>query len=223
MGVRIKICGITTVDDALMVTAAGADAVGLNLFDGPRRIDVARVHDILSALPPMMTAVALLNVSAGRIPADVDGLLDRHRVSHVQMYGRVTGDVIARWRRGGFRPIYVVHVAGPEFSATVRTLLDAGPESRPSAILLDAADDGRAGGTGVPADWESIRRARESGAMADWPPVILAGGLRPDNVEQAIAAVEPWAVDVSSGVESSPSRKDANLVRRFIEAVRRCG
>lgn len=219
MVVKTKICGVTTVDDALMVARAGADAVGLNFFAGPRKIDVDLADRMLSALPPMITVVALADVSRGCVPADVLGLLDRHRVSHVQMYGHVSGELVAQLRRDGFRPIYVVHVDGPAFRETVQTLLDAGPASRPSAILLDTADDHRAGGTGKPVDWESVRQVRESGAMAGWPPIILAGGLRPENVGQAIAAVKPWAVDVASGVESSPGRKDRDRVRAFIEAV----
>ena len=218
MGVRIKICGITSVDDALMVAEAGADAIGLNFFAGPRRIDVGLADRILSALPPMIAVVALVDVSRGGVPADVLGLLDRHRVSHVQMYGCVTGETIAELRRDGFRAIYVAQVDGPAFCETVRALLDAGSESRPSAILLDAADERRAGGTGKPADWDLLREVGESSAMADWPPIMLAGGLRPDNVGQAIAVVKPWAVDVASGVESSPGRKDAALVRAFVEA-----
>lgn len=223
MLVRIKICGITTVDDALSVAQAGADAIGLNFFAGPRRIDVGLGDRILSALPPMITVVALVDVSEGHVPTDVLSLLDRHRVSHVQMYGCVAPEAVSQLRRDGLRPIYVAHVDGPAFSETVRALLDAGPESRPSAILLDATDERRAGGTGKRADWDAVRQTRESGAMVDWPPIILAGGLRPGNVNQAIAAVRPWAVDVASGVESSPGRKDAALVRAFVEAVREHG
>ena len=222
MLVRIKICGITTVDDAFMVAQAGAHAIGLNFFAGPRKIDVGLADRILSALPPLVTVVALADLSQGHVPPDVLGLLDRHRVSHVQMYGHVTGEVVTQLRRDGFRPIYVAHVDGPAFSETVHALLDDGPASRPSAILLDATDQRRAGGTGKPADWQLLRQLRESGAMTGWPPIILAGGLRPDNVGQAVAAMKPWAVDVASGVESSPGRKDPALVRAFIEAVRQC-
>lgn len=221
MLVKTKICGITTVEDALLVARAGADAVGLNFYQGPRRIDLSRAEAILSALPPMISVVALVDVSQGRLPADVHRLLDRHRVSQIQMYGHVTGEAVAHLRRNGFRTIYVAHVDGPEFHDSVRTVLDSDAASSPSAILLDTADAQRAGGTGRPVDWEWIRHARESGAMVGWPPVILAGGLRPENVGQAIAAVQPWTVDVASGVESSPGKKDASLVRSFIDAVRR--
>ena len=217
---RVKICGITSVDDALMVTDAGADAIGLNFVAGPRKIDGARALEILAIVPPFTTVVALVNAGKEGPPDELLDMLAPHWVSHVQMYGDVTAKSVVSVRRDGMQPIYVAQVAGAGFAGDVQKVLDQCGELGPAAIMLDAYDDRRFGGTGRAMDWELIRQARESGSMDDWPPIILAGGLHPGNVVEAITVTSPWGVDVASGVESSPGRKDAALVEAFIKAVR---
>ncbi|NOS99805.1 MAG: phosphoribosylanthranilate isomerase [Phycisphaerales bacterium] len=215
--IRIKICGVTTVDDARAVADLGADLIGLNLYDGPRKIDVPRASEILNQLPASITPVVLLDAAAGRIPRE---LIERHRITHLQLYGPVAPDLIRALSADGLRPIYVAAAVTAAFVSDVQRFLDACGDRPPAAILLDAVAPDRAGGTGRRADWDAIRHAREIGRTNGWPPIWLAGGLRPDNVTDAIRMVQPDVVDVSSGVESSPGRKDPSAVDAFVRAVR---
>lgn len=223
MAVRVKICGITSVDDARMVADAGADAIGLNFVAGPRKIDLELAEQILCRLPPWTTAVALAEVGRGEVSDEVLEVLAPHWVSHIQLYGAVTPETIMGLRVDGLKPIYVAHVGGADFCVEIQKVLDCCADHGPAAVLLDAHDARRLGGTGRPVDWDLIRQVGESGVMDDWPPLILAGGLTPENVSEAISVTKPWGVDVASGVESSPGRKDAGLVEAFIRAVRSAG
>ncbi len=219
---KVKICGITTVADALTAANFGADAIGLNLFTGPRKLSLTTADEILTALPPMVAAVALVDVSPGRIHETTASLLTKHRVSCVQAYAPgcgVSPETIAALRDIGLRVIVTATDDAASFPHVVSEYLNRCKTARPAAILVDAFDAEREGGTGRRADWESIRNARESGELADWPPLLLAGGLNPGNVAEAISIVQPWGVDVCSGVESSPGRKDAARVGAFIEAA----
>ena len=221
---KVKVCGITTVADALLVSGAGADAIGINLFAGPRRIDSEAADAILAALPPMMTPVLLIGISAGGIPSEAADLLTRHRVSHLQIYAdqgqEGPADTVSALCQAGYRPIVTTAVRPDTFPGSVDQWLRRCASTRPAAILLDAFDAKRAGGTGCQADWTIIREARQAGVMAEWPLVLLAGGLRPDNVAEAIALVRPWGVDVCSGVESTVGHKDPEKLRAFINAAK---
>ncbi len=239
MTVKVKICGITTVEDALMAAEAGADAIGLNLVGGPRRIDLPQAERILDVLPPLVTPVALVSVAdspTGEMNEQVMEMLATRWVSTLQVYGDLTGQILARFLWEGFRVILPVPVRDAGFAATGLPAWgtpepEAGPAGRtganltasevpvgrrPVAILLDTHDPQKAGGTGRSFAWSWVREARERGELKDWPPIMLAGGLTPDNVAEAIAEARPFAVDVSSGVESSPGRKDPEKVRRFV-------
>ncbi len=218
--VRIKICGITRPEDAIAAAVAGADAIGLNFIGGPRRIDVDSAAAILQALPAFCTPVALVDVSLGDVPADLLELIGRHWVSHLQLYGDVGAGTITRLRADGFHPIIVHAVEASTFADEIGQRLATMSTALPAAILLDAHVPGLAGGTGRTADWQAIAAAREAGAMQTWPPVMLAGGLNPENVAEAIRQVRPWAVDVSSGVESAPGRKDPEQMTAFVARAR---
>lgn len=218
--VRTKICGITSVADALTVSRAGADAVGLNFFDGPRKIELHEADRILDALSPPMTVVALVDVTPGDIPPDLLEMFGRHSVSHIQMYGAVSPETLRRVGHHGLHAIFVEHADDDAFADRIRRFLDACAGDSPAAILLDAAHDRLAGGTGKNTDWQAIRHARLSGKMSGWPPLILAGGLNPNNVLDAIQATRPWMVDVASGVERTCTHKDSGLVQEFIRAVK---
>lgn len=220
---KVKICGITSVQDAQAAADAGADAVGLNLVAGPRQIDLERAEPILKNLPPLLTPIALVDVSSGRIPDSFLELLGCFWVSHVQMYGQVTPDTVARLRSDGFRPVLVQHVRAGDFPGATQSFLDRCSNAGPAAVLLDAYDDTRLGGTGETIDWSSVAEARRSGELDGWPPILLAGGLTPGNVGDAITAVGPWGVDVSSGVEDSPGHKSAEKMRAFVQSARRSG
>lgn len=217
---RVKICGITSVEDARQAAQAGADAIGLNFYAGPRRIDLATGEAILASLPPFVTPVALIGVAGDQIDDDLLTMLIRGRVGLLQVHGDAALGVMARLSEVGFAIIQPLAVRESTFA-------DAAPFWgkgwwRPTAVILDTYDPNRAGGTGQTFCWDWVDRARKAGHLNEWPPIILAGGLNPDNVADAIRIARPWAVDVSSGVESqgAPGRKDARKMRAFVRAAR---
>ena len=218
---RVKICGITNKADALAAAHAGADAIGLNFVGGPRQIAEGPAAEILECLPPMVTPVALVRLENGRLSDAVVELLGRYWVSHVQVYGTVTIEALDGLSRDGFRPMPVVTIRDADFAreaAIWRGCRAGGPK----AVVLDAYHPGKEGGTGIAFQWDWIPNAARSGALEGWPPIVLAGGLTPENVAEAARIVRPYAVDVASGVEvdGSPGLKDAVKVRRFIENAR---
>ena len=199
---RVKICGITAVDDAREAASAGADAIGLVFAEGPRRIDTERAREIIATVGPFVTPVALFVNS----PLDsIIDITDELGIRTVQLHGDEPPEFVEK-----LRPLRVIKAVGVAGKAD----LDGLDRFRADALLLDARVPGKAGGTGQVFDWslavEPAERFR----------VILAGGLHPDNVADAVRQVRPYAVDVSSGVESSPGRKDPVKVRTFIERAR---
>lgn len=215
---RVKICGITGVDDAAAAVKAGADAIGLNFVSGPRRIDPDRAREILQHLPPMVTPVALVRLEQGQIAEPLRELLSQYRVSHLQLYGQVTAEILNLLIQDGLCPMPVVKVKDQHFTEQVTGWgADIG-QDRPSAIVLDAYDPNQEGGTGTAFSWDWVASARKHNEFAKWPPIVLAGGLNPDNVREAIQIAQPYAVDVSSGVEveGSPGTKDAAKMRAFV-------
>jgi phosphoribosylanthranilate isomerase len=208
--VRIKICGITCPEDLDAAIAAGADAVGLNFHPAsPRCVGPAHAEQLVRRLPPFVEGVAVLvgqSVQAARAQVERLGLRS------FQVHGGTpeVADVFP------FHYIPAFQVRDESGLAAIDAYLDACRQAGalPAAILVDGHAPGLHGGTGRPAPWD---------LLAGWRPgvpLILAGGLTPDNVAEAVRRVAPWAVDVASGVESSPGRKDAEKVRRFIAAAR---
>jgi phosphoribosylanthranilate isomerase len=196
----IKICGVTTPEDARFAAAAGADAVGINLWPRSKRYaDDAAARAVVAALPPGVLKVGVfVNAPAAEVAARVASLgLDR-----AQLHGDETP---AEFAGLGERLIRVVRVRDEASFA-------AAEGWSPPLYLYDALVDGF-GGAGVTAPWPLIARLARR-------PFLLAGGLTPENVADAIAATRPDGVDVASGVESAPGRKDPERVRRFIEAAR---
>lgn len=219
---RIKICGITTIEDAVAAAAAGADAIGLNFVGGPRELDLARAREILPHVPALVTPVALVRLEQGRLSDALVELLGEFWVSYLQVYGALTRAALADLRREGFRPMPVVAVKEASFASGAAEWLSEVPDERAAAVVLDAFDPGRAGGTGRVFPWDWVIAARRTGGLAGWPPIILAGGLRPENVAEAVRTVAPYAVDVSSGVEldGMPGRKDRAKMEAFVRAAR---
>ncbi len=199
---------------------AGADSIGLNLVAGPRRVDVRTAQSILSALDPSVSTVILTPWADGRMPDDVSGLLARSGVSCVQPYGDVTPQDVAALARQGVRTLLVQHVSRESFPRQTGEFVARCGATKPWAILLDAGDSGRLGGTGRTLDWDVVAAARQAGSCAGWPPLVLAGGLTAQNVAQAVSVVQPWGVDVSSGVESSPGHKSFEKMLAFVTAAR---
>lgn len=215
----VKICGITNESDARIALDAGADWIGLNLVAGPRQITLDCALRIIESLDAPNRAIALLRAEpAGSWPQRLRTLANAG-VGGIQCYGDA-GSCLAR--EAGARAltsILVHHVfRGHELSGLNEFLGNRG-ESRPDYLLMDTGDQAKLGGTGQALDWAGLAAVLEVAGLA-LPPILLAGGLTPNNVAQGIAQLSPAGVDVSSGVEIAPGRKDAARVRAFVSAAR---
>jgi phosphoribosylanthranilate isomerase len=199
--VRIKICGVTRLEDALLAARLGADALGFNFWPGSRRhVTTAAARAIIARLPPFVTPVGVfVNQSEGEMRA----IAAESGIQVFQLHGDEPPELCARL------PLPVVKAIPVDQVATLSRLLSYEVQ----AFLLDTPSRGY-GGTGRPFDWTLAE------GVSEVAPVILAGGLTPENVAAAVRAVRPWAVDVASGVESSPGVKDAGRMSRFVHAVR---
>ncbi len=199
---RVKICGITRVDDALTAATLGADAVGLVFYPpSPRAVKISQARDIASAVPPFVTVVALfVNPS----PEDVAAVLRAVPVDLLQFHGSESAEECLQFGRPYIKAISMRHDV--ELS---RSVLE---HDSARALLLDAYKVGVPGGTGTSFDWSMV---------PDRPgkPIILAGGLTVENVASAIRQVEPYAVDVSGGVEASRGIKDPRKIAAFVREV----
>jgi phosphoribosylanthranilate isomerase len=195
--VRVKICGITSAADAHRAVEYGADALGFVFHpDSPRRVSVAMARQIVASLPPFVTAVGVF----------VNETIDRVRqirteagLDLVQLHGDESPETVSAL---GPSVIKAIRIQGIESFARL-------VEYAPRAFLLDAHSDAAYGGTGLQFDWD----------LAQWVediPVILAGGLTPGNVAEAVRRVHPFGVDVSSGVEAEPGIKDPQKLKAFI-------
>jgi len=210
--VRVKICGVRTAAELLHAAECGADAVGLNFHPpSPRSLSPAQARELLDRLPPFVEAVGVF--VQRRLDELRELLGELGRVRTVQVHGGEPEVVAAA-------PYHYVPALQVRDEADLRraeAYLEAcrARGSLPAALLLDGHAPGLAGGTGRTAPWALLAGFRPG------VPVILAGGLTPENVAEAIRAVRPYAVDVASGVESSPGVKCPEKVRAFIEAARR--
>jgi phosphoribosylanthranilate isomerase len=215
MAFRIKICGITNVDDARAATEAGADALGFNFYDKSRRfVDVESARAIAREVPKGVNKVG---VFVNTDLAGIERIVESVGLDTVQLHGDEPASLVAQLPKGV--NIIRAYRSGPEgFEGLERYLRACIAQFRwPDAVLIDANAPTDFGGSGELADWQQIRRERTS--LMDLP-LILAGGLTPKNVATAIAAVEPHGVDVASGVESSPGKKDPLKVGDFVAAAR---
>ena len=206
MPTRIKHCGITSLDDAHLAAEAGAWALGMIFWPGsPRRCALDEAQLIGTAL---RRTVHLTGVFVNQRLDEIDLAVQAAGLAFVQLHGdegpAFCGEVA---RRTGAKVIKAVRVRS-------RATLQAAAAYHTDLLLLDAHVEGMPGGTGRTVDWDLVRRAKLV------PPLILSGGLNPGNVAEAIAATQPFAVDVASGTESAPGVKDPALLRAFHEAVR---
>lgn len=202
MKTRVKICGITSATDARAATQAGCDAVGLVFYrPSPRYVSVEQAKDIVFSLPPFVAAVGLF-VNASE--SEISTVLSQVRLDLLQFHGEETPAECSRY---GIPYIKAVRVReGTNLLQYAAAYGDA------RALLLDTYKEGTAGGTGEVFDWNMI-----PGNIPK--PVILAGGLSPENVADAIRRVRPFAVDVSGGVEKSKGIKDAAQIAAFMQGV----
>jgi phosphoribosylanthranilate isomerase len=204
--IHVKICGITNWLDAKASQEAGANMLGLNFYDRSlRRVSTAEAAQIRRTIDPRIQAVG---VFVNAPPAEIVSLHGLLKFHAVQLHGDETPAIVSEVARTV--PVIKAFRVGADFPAsTFEKYHDA------LAFLLDGARAGQFGGTGAAADWNIARRAASAHR------IILAGGLTPENVGAAIRAVRPYAVDVASGVESKPGKKDHAKLKAFIEEVRR--
>lgn len=200
---RVKICGITRIEDALAACEAGADALGFVFWAGSKRaLTAAAARDVIARLPPFVTTVGLFMDSSESHVWDVLGEVP---LAMLQFHGDESADFCERFDKPYIKALPMGAGHSPQDYAA--------PHETALGFLLDSHAPGEAGGTGTTFDWTRV--------PDDFTrPIILAGGLTPANVREAVRTVRPWAVDVSSGVESAPGIKDIGKMQTFIEQVR---
>lgn len=201
MRTRVKICGITTPEDALLAARCGADAIGLVFYPpSPRNVSLEQAREILAAVPAFVTTVGLF------VDADSDyvqQLLQQLKLDLLQFHGDETPEYCSQFSRPYIKALRMK--PGLNISQLANSYSDA------QGILLDAWVPGIPGGTGQSFDWQQIPELNR--------PLILAGGLSVTNVADAINMVKPWAVDVSGGVEQAKGKKSPTKVQKFMQAA----
>jgi phosphoribosylanthranilate isomerase len=217
---RIKICGVTRPQDAVAAARAGADAIGMVFYPQARRcISLDRAREILRTLPAFVTPVGLF------VDQDVDEIrrvAGALHLRHVQLHGHESEDVVAALRE--FTVLKAVRAA----RETLKVELDLWRENIASmelshlhGFVLETPATGGPGGTGVENDWAAISDLQRAGVFDGLPPVIAAGGLRPENVADVVRRIQPYAVDVSSGVEAAFGEKSPERIGQFVAEVAR--
>ena len=201
--VKIKICGITNLEDALLAAELGADALGFIFFpQSPRKVAPETAREIIAQLPPFVASVGVFVDEAAAVVQDLAASLG---LDWVQLHGQESPEYC---RNLGRRVIKGFRIKDENSLRELEPYRDA-----VQAFLLDTYKKGQVGGTGEVFDWYLAREAKKFGQ------IILAGGLTPENVAQAIAAARPQAVDAASGTEAEPGRKDPAKLRAFFRAV----
>jgi phosphoribosylanthranilate isomerase len=203
---EIKICGITNLDDASFAAECGADALGFNFYlKSPRYIAPERAKEIIERIPERITKVG---VFVNHDALEVKKIVGFCGLNLIQLHGNESSEYCCQFPRS-----LLIKALFPQREADLRKL-----RTYPvRAILVDAYDPLRYGGTGKRSDWGIAVKVKKTHLL------IIAGGLSPDNIREAIEIVSPHAVDINSGVESSPGRKDPEKVKKIVEIVRRTG
>ena len=203
MTTRIKICGITNVEDALKACELGADAIGFIFAESPRQVSLEEAADIADQLPPFVKTVGVFTSENPRVAAVADWV----PLDLIQLHGDQT-EQFAEWL-GQDRVLRGVRIKDEKSLDWLKKW------ERGTGYVLDTWAKSKKGGTGDTFDWNLALRAKEFGK-----PIVLAGGLTPENVAEAIRIVRPYAVDVSSGVEAFRGKKDHAKMKEFIDHVR---
>ncbi len=217
--IRVKICGITTLDDALLAAEAGADALGFIFVEGtPRFVTPAAVRPIVRALPPFVTPVGVFwDHPRGHVKA----VAETCGLRALQFHGDERPEDLAGYELPVIKTLKLSPAAaGPAAAADALGRLRTAVPPHAAAVLLDSAARWSEGEARAPVEWTAAA-AVAAACREGGPRVILSGGLTPDNVAAAVRAVRPYAVDVNSGVEARPGRKDPDRVRRFVAEARR--
>ena len=201
---KIKICGIKTVNDALTAMDVGANMLGFNFYPkSPRYIGVGQCRDIMSVMRKY-GHITYVGVFVNASVAEIRATMDTCALTLAQLHGDETSETLNSLYGRAFKA----------FRDVPQSMNGFAREEAP-AFLVDGSVKGAYGGTGVTADWS------RAASLAKHYPILLAGGLTPENVAQALQVVRPWGVDVASGVESGPGVKDANKMKAFVQAVKR--
>ncbi len=199
---KVKICGIKTLSDAKFAVDYGADAIGFVFAESIRNISKEKARAIVQKLPPFVTTVGLFVNDTAK---NIEAICRFCGLDAIQLHGNERPALLNNLK--GFKTIKAFRIRNEKDIIPIK-------KYKPDAILLDGYSENRMGGTGTSFDWKIVKRLRTS------IPIIVAGGLTHLNVSQAIRIVNPYAVDVSSGVESSPGKKDRKLIKKFIDAVK---
>lgn len=201
---KIKICGIKTINDALAAIDAGADYLGFNFYPkSVRFIEKQVCVEITSVLKKEFPQIKLVGVFVNSSVEEVKIIMETCSLDLVQLHGDETPEMLNALDGRAFKAFRGIPESVDEFA-----------RSESPAFLVDASVNGAYGGTGVTADWDGAAE------LAKKYPLLLAGGLTPENVAEAVRRVKPWGVDVASGVESAPGEKDARKIKAFVQAVR---
>lgn len=211
MSVKVKICGITNLADAQVAVDAGADFLGFNLYaKSPRYIAPEQIAEILTSLA-LPSDVQTVGIFVNTPVDDVITILDQTGLDLAQLHGDETEGALATLAGRGFKALRPTD----SVAAKQASVFTSYPQASAPQILIDAYHPSGYGGTGHQADWSLAASIAQS-----TPRLLLAGGLTAANIQSAIEAVTPWGVDVSSGVETAPGRKDHKQVRAFIANAR---
>ena len=213
---HVKICGVTTPADARAAVEAGADAIGLNFVEGsPRKLDPSHAMNVSKSLP---VGVVRVGVFADCSSEEILRIVRSVGLDAVQLHGNEPPEILDAFARAAVPVIRSARLSqGPDPLEEIRQWIKRASRAgvQPAMVLVDATVSGQLGGTGTTVDWKRLSQA----ASLDIP-IVLAGGLSPVNVEQAIRCVRPFGVDVASGVEISPGQKDKALMQAFVLTAR---
>lgn len=199
---KVKICGIKTLSDAKFAVDYGTDAIGFVFAESIRNVSKEKARAIVQKLPPFVTTVGLfVNDTAENIEA----ICRFCGLDAIQLHGNERPSLLNKLK--DFKTIKAFRIRNEKDILPIK-------KYKPDAILLDGYSENQMGGTGISFDWKIVRKIRTS------TPIILAGGLTHLNVSQAIKIANPYGVDVSSGVESKPGKKDRRLIKKFIDAAK---
>jgi phosphoribosylanthranilate isomerase len=202
---KVKICGLTNWEDALLAIKMGADALGFIFAESPRQITPPKAKAIILNLPPLVKTVGIF---VNEDPARINEIKSFCGLDLIQLHGDESPEICRDLMPHSIKAFRIQNEG--EIENIIRY------QGAVRAILLDTFQKGKAGGTGLTFDWSLAIKAKETGF-----PVILAGGLSPENIQEAITIVKPYAVDVNSGIEERPGKKDSVLMKQLMENIKK--
>jgi phosphoribosylanthranilate isomerase len=202
--IRVKICGITNIEDASLAVELGVDALGLIFAESPRQIRPIAARNIIRSLPPLIKTVG---VFVNEEPARINEIKSFCGLDLIQLHGEESPEICRDLMPYSIKAFRIQNETSikniKRYKGVVR------------AILLDTYQKGKAGGTGRTFDWSLAVKAKEIGI-----PIILSGGLGPENIQEAITTIKPYALDINSGIEKQPGKKDPVLMKRLMEKIK---